>query len=167
MHRNYIKIILILLLLSTLMYGCVNESPYVVPELSEEDILEISDEDLIYYGEIARKQRIESVSSSNAEEYVYTIVENKEITENDIRCYCASIIQDDTAGGPCIGEFVLETDDGFLFRRYYLRIVFGDFGLFDEAGIIRREWTVTIDEGIILSRNYLEQELKTIELPDE
>ncbi len=88
------------------MYGCVNESTYIVPKLSEEDILEISDEDLIYYGEIARKQRLESVSLSNADDDVYTIDENNEITENDIRRYCASIIQDDTVGGPCIGEFV-------------------------------------------------------------
>lgn len=45
----------------------------------------------------------------------------------------------------CIGEFVIPDGDGYVFRRYYIWISFGDWGLNDTAHMSVEEWHISGD----------------------
>lgn len=85
-----------------------------------------------------------------------------ELTEENIRTFFAyrsydEIDQPET----CIGEFVINTETGYVFRRYYMYICYGDYGINDEANMLTREWNISND-GIIepVRSNGYERRLK-------
>ena len=159
--------ILILLLICVFVIGCQEAPPMVVPELTEEEILDMSDDDLIYYGTLVRSKRLVDVSTPYNEEITYLSADKSEIAEDDVRSYFASRISADYGDTPCVGEYVIETDDGFMLRRYYIRIIGGDYGLFDSAMLFEMDWIVTIGDEVKWSKVMANSYLKEVELPDD
>ena len=87
-----------------------------------------------------------------------------ELNEENIRTFFAYRSYDpfdqvDT----CIGEFVVRTESGFVFRRYYMYISYGDYGINDEAHLITREWKISDDGKVepVIMDGYE----RTLELP--
>jgi hypothetical protein len=130
----------------------------ITPALDEEAIVKMSDENLQYYGTLVRDHCLQDVYTSFEGTKINEYNENDEMS---IRQFCASRVTKDPLGGTncCIGEFVSGTGDDILLRRYYILIVFGDFGLFDEAVLIQYEWKVgsesvtkTVDRKKLMSK---------------
>ena len=69
-----------------------------------------------------------------------------ELNEENIRSFFAyrSYDQIDQTW-TCIGEFVISTDEGYFFRRYYMVICYGDYGINDEVSLSRSEWKISND----------------------
>jgi len=64
----------------------------------------------------------------------------------------------------CIGEFVIKTDEGYIFRKYYMYICYGDYGVNDVVHLLRQEWKISNDGKVEMNRNSDFKE-RTLELP--
>ena len=86
-----------------------------------------------------------------------------ELNEENIRtffAYRAYDVIDNTK--TCIGEFVIKTDDGYIFRSYSMYICYGDYGINDEANLFREEWTISNDGKFTLTQA---GNIRELELP--
>jgi len=69
-----------------------------------------------------------------------------ELNEENIRNFFAYRSYDQIdQGWTCIGEFVIKTDEGFIFRRYSMMICYGDYGINDEVSLSRSGWKISND----------------------
>jgi hypothetical protein len=88
-----------------------------------------------------------------------------ELNDENIRTFFAyrshdPIDQSET----CIGEFVIKTDEGYVFRKYYMYICYGDYGVNDVVHLLRQEWMISNDGKVEMNRNSDFKE-RTLELP--
>ncbi len=66
-----------------------------------------------------------------------------ELNEESIRhffAYQATDAAEDTR--TCIGEYVINTENGYIFRRYLIHICYGDLGLKDQVYLQTMEWKI-------------------------
>ena len=77
-----------------------------------------------------------------------------ELNEENIRTFFAYRSPDpEDQYGAVIGEFVIRTDEGYVFRRYSLQITYGDHGLNDEANLYMYEAKIS-NEGKVDRLDY-------------
>ena len=63
----------------------------------------------------------------------------------------------------CIGEYLYEEDDTWVFRKYYVWVCYGDYGMSDEVNLYYDEWTVDA-EGNVEHTIINDGTLKTVEI---
>ena len=66
-----------------------------------------------------------------------------DLNEESIRHFFAyETTEADESSDTCIGEYVIKTEDGYIFRRYIAFISYGDWGLKDQVVIRKEEWKI-------------------------
>lgn len=75
-----------------------------------------------------------------------TATANFELNEENIRTFFAYRSREEIDRvETCIGEFIIKTDTGYVFRRYSMYICYGDFGINDEVNLTKEEWNISND----------------------
>ena len=88
------------------------------------------------------------------------------VDENSLRSFFACRDMNRTIDPrTCIGEFMDEDDEGLYFRRYYLHISYGDWGVCDTVYLDMEEWRITPDGVIDNVDDPLHKQLRESEIP--
>ena len=66
-----------------------------------------------------------------------------DLNEESIRHFFAYEVTDAVDDNrTCIGEYVIKTENGYIFRRYSIHICWGDWGVKDQVYLERMEWKI-------------------------
>ena len=163
-NKYFIFKLIVLVMVCIFCCGCnARSSEIITPELDEEAIVNMSEESLQYYGILVRDHCLQDMTTSFEEN---ELVEFNENDEKSIRQFCASRIPNDVVGGTncCIGEFVSRTEQDIFLRRYYILIVFGDYGVSDKAILIQYDWKVSNGN---MAKTFIKKELMGKYLPND
>ncbi len=89
-----------------------------------------------------------------------------DLNEESIRHFLAYEVTDAADDErTCIGEYVIRTENGYIFRRYLISICGGDYGMHDQIYLERREWRI-YQSGKI-EYNFSDNFTRVLDLPSQ
>ena len=87
-----------------------------------------------------------------------------DLNEESIRHFFAYEVTDAADDNrTCIGEYVIKTENGYVFRRYLINISWGDYGVYDQVYLERMEWK--IDQNGKIERVLSDDFMRNLNLP--